>query len=175
MERAPTLGTAEHDTLIEIDPDHFRSVLGHYPTGVSVVSGWREEGRAAGLAIGTFTSVSLEPALVGFCPAMRSGSWPLMRRFGRFCVNVLGADQLDLCERFAAPGAGKFDGVPHRVSASGLPVLEGIIAAIECDIAAEHEAGDHHVVIGRVIALDILRSGDPLLFYRGAYGTFDAL
>lgn len=167
--------TSPLETLIEIDPDHFRSVLGHYPTGVSVVSGWRTEGVAAGLAIGTFTSVSLEPALVGFCPAKRSSSWPMMRRFGSFCVNVLGADQRALCETFATPGVDKFEGVPHRVSAKGLPVLEGIIAAIECDVAAEHEAGDHHVVIGKVVALDILRPGDPLLFFRGSYGTFEAL
>lgn len=163
------------DTLIEIDPSHFRSVLGHYPTGVSVVSGWREKDHAAGLAIGTLTSVSLDPPLVGFCPDKRSGSWPLMRRFGRFCVNVLGADQLDLCEKFATPGADKFDGVSHRLSAHGLPILNGVIASIECDIAAEHDAGDHHFVIGRVLALDILRPGDPLLFFKGAYGTFRAL
>ena len=161
--------------MIEIDPTYFRSVLGHYPTGVSVVTGWREEGDAAGLAIGTFTSVSLDPPLVGFCPAKKSGSWPLMRRFGRFCVNVLGADQLDLCEKFAAPGADKFEGVSHRLSEHGLPVLDGIIAAIECEIAAEHEAGDHHVVIGRVIALDILRAAAPLLFFQGKYGTFETL
>lgn len=170
MEDTERLGT-----MIEIDPAYFRSVLGHYPTGVSVVTGWRGEGEAAGLAIGTFTSVSLDPPLVGFCPAKRSGSWPLMRRFGRFCVNVLGADQLDLCEKFAAPGADKFEGVSHRLSAHGLPVLDGIIAAIECEIAAEHEAGDHHFVIGRVIALDILRAAAPLLFFQGKYGTFDTL
>lgn len=162
-------------TRIEIDPAHFRSVLGHYPTGVSVVTGWRGAGDAAGLAIGTFTSISLDPPLVGFCPAKRSGSWPLMRQFGKFCVNVLGADQLDLCEKFAAPGADKFEGVSHRTSAHGLPVLDGIIAAIECQIAAEHDAGDHHIVIGRVLALDILRAGDPLLFFKGKYGTFEQI
>ncbi|MEO6432935.1 MAG: flavin reductase family protein [Sphingomicrobium sp.] len=162
-------------TMIEIDPAHFRSVLGHYPTGVSVVTGWYDTDRAAGLAIGTFTSVSLDPPLVGFSPAKQSGSWPKMRRFGRFCVNVLGADQLDLCEKFAAPGADKFEGVSHRLSEHGLPVLDGIIAAIECDIADEHDAGDHHVVIGRVIALDILRKAAPLLFFQGRYGTFQPI
>ena len=167
--------TPPHATMIEIDPSHFRSVLGHYPTGVSVVTGWRGEGEAAGLAIGTFTSISLDPPLVGFCPAKLSGSWSQMRRHGRFCVNVLGADQLDLCQQFAAPGADKFEGVSHRVSERGLPVLDGIIAAIECEIAAEHEAGDHHVVIGRVLALDILRVADPLLFFKGRYGTFETL
>jgi len=165
----------ETDTLIEIDPAHFRSVLGHYPTGVCVVSGWRGENDAAGLAIGTFTSVSLNPALVAFCPDKNSGSWPLMRRHGRFCVNVLGADQIELCHRFAARGPDKFHGVSHRLSAHGLPLLDGVVAAIECDIADEYEGGDHTIVVGRVLALEILRPGDPLLFFKGQYGTFTPL
>lgn len=170
MELNPNPGT-----MIEIDPARFRSVLGHYPTGVSVVTGWFDKDRAAGLAIGTFTSVSLNPPLVGFCPAKTSGSWVRMREFGRFCVNILGADQLDICEKFAAPGAGKFEGVAHRLSSNGLPMLDGIIAAIECEIVAEHDAGDHVFVIGRVLALDILRGADPLLFFKGKYGTFEGL
>lgn len=160
-------------TAIEIDPAHFRSVLGHYPTGVCVVTGWRQQGSAAGLAIGTFTSVSLDPPLVGFCPDKRSTSWPLMRRTGRFCVNVLGADQLDLAHKFSTRGEDKFNGVSHGVSVHGLPVLDGVVAAIECDIAAEHDAGDHMFVIGRVLSLETLRSAPPLLFFKGRYGTFD--
>ncbi|MDL2340019.1 MAG: flavin reductase family protein [Pseudomonadota bacterium] len=163
------------DTPIEIDPAHFRSVLGHYPTGVCVVSGWREPGSAAGLAIGTFTSVSLDPPLVGFCPDKRSSSWPLMRRSGRFCVNVLGADQHALSRKFATRGVDKFHGVSHSLSKHGLPVLDGVVAAIECDIAAEHDAGDHLFVIGRVLSLEILRPAAPLLYFKGSYGTFTAL
>ncbi len=163
------------DTAIEIDPAHFRSVLGHYPTGVCVVTGWRAPGSAAGLAVGTFTSVSLNPALVGFCPDKRSSSWPLMRQSGRFCVNVLGADQLDLSHKFSSRGADKFNGVSHGLSKLGLPVLDGIVAVIECEIASEVEAGDHMFVLGRVLSLDILRPAAPLLFFKGRYGTFTAL
>ena len=167
--------TEPTDTPIEIDPAHFRSVLGYYPTGVSVVTGWREENRAVGLAIGTFTSVSLDPPLVGFCPDKRSSSWPLMRRTGRFCVNVLGADQVDLSRKFSARGEDKFHGVSHSLSKHGLPVLDGVVASIECDISAEHDAGDHLFVIGRVLSLEILRPAAPLLFFKGDYGTFSAL
>ena len=167
--------TEPTDTPIEIDPAHFRSVLGHYPTGVSVVTGWREKDRAVGLAIGTFTSVSLDPPLVGFCPDKRSSSWPLMRRTGRFCVNVLGADQVELSHKFSARGKDKFHGVSHSLSKHGLPVLDGVVASIECDISAEHDAGDHLFVIGRVLSLEILRPAAPLLFFKGDYGTFCAL
>ena len=167
--------TEPKDSFLEIDPAQFRSVLGHYPTGVCVVTGKPEGDRAAGLVIGTFTSVSLDPPLVGFCPDKRSSSWPLMRRTGRFCVNVLGADQVDLSRKFSARGEDKFHGVSHSLSKHGLPVLDGVVASIECDISAEHDAGDHLFVIGRVLSLEILRPAAPLLFFKGDYGTFSAL
>lgn len=162
-------------TLIDIDPARFRSVLGHYPTGVCVVTGQADGGRAAGLVVGSFTSVSLDPPLVGFFVGNWSISWPLIRKSERFCVNVLGADQLELAHRFSAPADDKFAGVSHSTSRHGLPVLDGAVAAIECRVEDEREAGDHVMVLGRIIALDILRTADPLLYFRGQYGTFTAL
>lgn len=163
------------ESFLEIDPAQFRSVLGHYPTGVCVVTGKPDGDRAAGLVIGTFTSVSLDPPLVGFFAGKWSTSWPRMRPSGRFCVNVLGADQLDLARRFSAPADDKFEGISHSTSRHGLPILDGAVAAIECDVADEREAGDHYMILGRVIALDILRAADPLLHFRGEYGTFTPL
>lgn len=162
-------------TFIEIDPTRFRSVLGHYPTGVCVVSGLPDCGRAAGLVVGSFTSVSLEPPLVGFFAGKWSSSWPRIRTSGRFCVNVLGSDQLDLAHRFSSTGEDKFAGVSHSTSRHGLPILDGAVAAIECEVLDERDAGDHLMILGRVIALDILRTADPLLFFRGRYGTFSPL
>ncbi|MEO7654264.1 MAG: flavin reductase family protein [Sphingomicrobium sp.] len=162
-------------TLLEIDPTQFRSVLGHYPTGVCVVTGKPDGDRAAGLVIGTFTSVSLDPPLVGFFAGKWSTSWPRMRTSGRFCVNVLGSDQLELARRFSTPGEDKFEGISHSTSRHGLPILDGAVAAIECEVADERDAGDHLMVLGRVIALDILRTTDPLLHFRGEYGTFKPL
>jgi 3-hydroxy-9,10-secoandrosta-1,3,5(10)-triene-9,17-dione monooxygenase reductase component len=159
-------------TVVEIDQSHFRSVLGHYPTGVCVITGRSEGSAAAGLVVGTFASVSLDPPLVGFYPARESRSWGRIREGSRFCVNVLGADQLDLCRKFAARDDDKFVGVSHRTSERGLPILDGVVAAIECDLVDERDAGDHTMVLGRVIALEILRAADPLLFFRGQYGTF---
>jgi flavin reductase (DIM6/NTAB) family NADH-FMN oxidoreductase RutF len=162
-------------TVVEIDQSHFRSVLGHYPTGVCVVTG-RTDGRtAAGLVIGTFSSVSLDPPLVGFYPAIASMSWERIRIDGQFCVNVLGADQIELSHKFAARGGDKFEGVSHRTSPHGLAVLDDVVATIECEVVDEREAGDHVMVLGRVLALDILRSADPLLFFRGQYGTFSPI
>ena len=166
---------ANSETVIEIDQQQFRSVLGHYPTGVCVVTGSPEDERAAGLVVGTFTSVSLEPPLVGFFVRKRSYSWDKIRAGGRFCVNVLGADQRDLAHRFAAPTANKFEGVSHSTSQHGLPILDGVVAAIECELHDERDAGDHNIVLGKVLALNILRVADPLLFFRGQYGTFSPL
>lgn len=175
LQHEPMARPTSSGTVVEIDPAHFRSVLGHYPTGVCVVTGSTDGQTAAGLVIGTFSSVSLKPPLVGFYPALASGSWPKIRAGGRFCVNVLGADQLDLCRKFAARGANKFHDVSHRTSERGLAILDDVVAAIECDVVDEREAGDHTMVLGQVIALEILRSASPLLFFRGQYGTFSPL
>jgi 3-hydroxy-9,10-secoandrosta-1,3,5(10)-triene-9,17-dione monooxygenase reductase component len=157
-----------------IDPAQFRSVLGHYPTGVCVITGHGPDGRAAGMVVGSFSSVSLDPPLVAFFPDRTSSSWPLLRAGGHFCVNVLGENQRDLCRRFAARGGDKFDGVSHRISEGGLPVLDGVVAHIECTIEQELDAGDHTIVLGRVRSLGVEHRGGPLLFVKGAYGRFAA-
>ncbi|SFP64476.1 flavin reductase family protein [Sphingomonas rubra] len=155
-----------------IDGATFRKVLGHYPTGVCVVTAIDGGGQPCGLTVGSFTSVSLDPPLVAFFPDKGSSSWPRIAAAGRFCVNVLGSGQEAVCRRFAARGADKFAGVSHRLSAGGSPILDGVIAWIDCALHAVHEAGDHYIVLGRVIELDIERAGRPLLFFRGRYGAF---
>lgn len=156
----------------EIDGATFRRVLGHYPTGVCVVTAVEDDGTAAGMIVGSFTSVSLDPPLVAFFPDRASTSWPRIERAGKFCVNVLASDQRDLCQRFAAKGGDKFAGVSHRLSANGSPVLDDVVAWIDCVLEAVHEAGDHFIVLGRVCELDIARADQPLLFFRGEYGNF---
>lgn len=155
---------------VEIDPAHFRSVLGHYPTGVCVVTGCAKDGQASGLVVGSFTSVSLRPPLVAFFPDKGSTSWPKVRDCGHFCVNVLGEDQVELCKTFASKGGDKFCDVAHKDSEHGMPVLDGVVAYIECQIEDEIEAGDHTIVLGRVLNLQTARDVRPLLFYKGAFG-----
>ena len=157
------------------DSASFRRVLGHYPTGVCIVTAMEEGTTPAGMAVGSFTSVSLDPPLVAFFPDKRSSSWPRIERAGKFCVNVLASDQLDLCKRFAASGGDKFAGTTHRLSTNGSPILDGVVAWIDCDLHATHDAGDHLIVLGGVRELEVETPNGPLLFFQGAYGRFSEL
>lgn len=147
----------------------FRDVLGCYPTGVCVITALGEHGRRHGLVVGSFTSVSLEPPLVGFFPGKQSSTWRAIEAAGRFCVNVLGADQLETCRRFALKGDDKFDGLICGTSPSGQPLLDDAVAWIDCAIERIIEVGDHWFVTGAVEALGAADRGNPLLFYRGGY------
>jgi flavin reductase (DIM6/NTAB) family NADH-FMN oxidoreductase RutF len=154
-----------------IDAVTFRQVLGHYPTGVSVITSADENGSpAAGMVVGTFTSVSLDPPLVAFLPDKDSTSWPLIADTGRFCVNVLGADQETLCRTFSARGGNKFEGVAWHLSPSGTPILDGVIAWVDCRIEQIVESGDHYIVVGRVLDLAVTSDALPLTFHRGTFG-----
>lgn len=156
-----------------IAPGLFRQVLGHFPTGVTVVTAIDGD-TPVGLAVGSFFSVSLDPPLVGFCPDKQSSSWEVIRRSGRFCVNILADDQEGLSRQFATKGADKFLGVGWTPTADGgSPHLADVLAWIDCRIEAVHDAGDHELCIGRVAALAVEREGRPLVFYRGGYGRFE--
>jgi len=154
------------------DARRFREVLGHYPTGVALVSAVTEEGRPIGMIVGSFTSVSLDPPLVAYLPMLASRTFEVMRRCNTFVVNVLGAEQENLCRRFAAPGEDKWHGVGWRPSPSGAPILDGAVAWIECCTESITQAGDHYVVLGRVEQLEVQDAASPLLFFQGGYGRF---
>jgi 3-hydroxy-9,10-secoandrosta-1,3,5(10)-triene-9,17-dione monooxygenase reductase component len=149
----------------------FRRVLGHFPTGVTVITADPPGHAPVGITIGSFTSVSLDPPLVGFLPQKNSQSWPFIEQSGSFCVNVLGEAQGDLCWKFTKMNDELYDGVEWRKAPSGSPILEGAIAWIDCDIEQVVDAGDHWFVIGRVRHLDS-SDGAPLLFFKGKLGTF---
>ena len=157
------------------EPRRFREVLGHFPTGVAVITGIDVEGSPVGLAIGSFSSVSLRPPLVAFMPDRASTSWPRIRESGRFCVNILGADQEAVCRAFAVSGGNKFAELAWKPAGSGSPIIDGVLAWIDCDIDVVHEAGDHFIVIGAVRDLDVTSTAPPLVFFQGGYGRFSAL
>jgi flavin reductase (DIM6/NTAB) family NADH-FMN oxidoreductase RutF/DNA-binding IclR family transcriptional regulator len=159
----------------EFDGVKFRQVLGHFPTGVAVVTGIDGDGKPAGMAVGSFTSVSLDPPLVAFMPDKSSSSWPKLRESGAFCVNILGAEQESVCRAFAMKGGDKFAELAWRPASSGSPILDGALAWIDCDIDVVHEAGDHYIVIGLVRELDIGTPALPLVFFQGGYGRFSSL
>ena len=162
-----------------IDGQEFRRVLGNYPTGVTVVTAACPTG-PEGMTIGSFTSVSLDPPLVSFCPSQDSDSWIRMRDVGSFCVNVLGDHQADVSTTFASKVEDRFDGLRTRVEATGAPVIEGCVAWIDCRVEAVHAAGDHDIVVGRVVALGAAEAAGepesgPLIFHKGGYGRVSGL
>jgi 3-hydroxy-9,10-secoandrosta-1,3,5(10)-triene-9,17-dione monooxygenase reductase component len=149
----------------------FRQVLGHFCTGVTVITGTGPQG-PAGFACQAFAALSLTPPLVLFCPSRSSATWPVIEQAGRFCVNVLADGQQELARRFGTSGADKFAGVDWSQSPSG-PVLAGALTWVECTVEAVHEAGDHYLVTGLVTGLGPCLAGRPLLFYRGRYAATD--
>jgi flavin reductase (DIM6/NTAB) family NADH-FMN oxidoreductase RutF len=130
------------------------------------------DGEPVGLAVNSFTSVSLDPPLVAFCAAKSSTTWPSIQAAGRFCVNILAEDQEDVSRLFATRGADKFRGMGWRAGESGSPILNGVLAWVDCVTEAEHDAGDHLIVVGRVLDLEVPREDGPLAFFRGGYGRF---
>lgn len=155
------------------DAQQFRKVLGHYPTGVAFVSGVGADGLPVGMVVGSFTSASLDPPLVAFFPSRSSSTFPRLCESETFVVNVLAADQEELCRKFAQKNAvDKWDGVSWHPTTTGAPVLDGAVAWMECDLENQFEVGDHSIVLGRVRELEVGDGGLPLLFFQGGYGRF---
>ena len=156
-----------------INPEYFRQVLGHLPTGVTVVTARTDDG-PVGMAVNSVTSVSLDPPLVLLCAAKSSTTWPLMRAAGRLCVNVMASHHEDLCRQFALKGAQRFAGIAWTERPAG-PGLDDAIAWIDCEIRDEHDAGDHWIVVATVLELEAAKEATPLVFFSGQYGTFSAV
>jgi 3-hydroxy-9,10-secoandrosta-1,3,5(10)-triene-9,17-dione monooxygenase reductase component len=152
-----------------VDPRVMRNVLGHFASGVTVVTADTDDG-PIGFTCQSFSSLSLDPPLIAFAPARTSRTWPRLREIGRFCVNVLAEGQGDLSQTFAGSGADRFDGVPWTPSAHGSPVLEGVVAWIDGELWAEYDGGDHTIAVARVLDLGSHPDRRPLLFHRGSYG-----
>jgi flavin reductase (DIM6/NTAB) family NADH-FMN oxidoreductase RutF len=152
-----------------VDPGVLREVLGHFASGVTVVTAVTDD-RPIGFTCQSFSSLSLDPPLVAFAPARTSRTWPQLRDIGRFCVNVLAEGQDDVSQNFARSGTEKFDGVPWRPSPHGAPVLEDVVAWIDGELWAEYDGGDHTIVVARVLDLGAHPDRRPLLYHRGAYG-----
>jgi len=154
--------------VLRPDAASFRAVLGHFATGITVITAMDGD-EPVGLAANSFTSVSLDPPLVLVCMAHTSATWPAIRDSGHFAVNILGEHQEDTCRRFGAKTGDRFEGVGWDHGKTGSPILHGAIAYLDCVIDAEHEAGDHMIVVGRVVDLGMPTEGGPLLFWRGGY------
>lgn len=151
-----------------IDPDLFRTVLGNFASGVAVVTAM-DDGEPVGLTAQSFTSLSLDPPLVMFCPKSTSTSWPRIEHAAHFAANILAQDQDALGIQFARSGGDKFAGVEWTPGPSGAPLLSGVLAHIDCTIEAVHPGGDHQIVVGRVLHLAADAAKKPLVYFRSAF------
>lgn len=148
--------------------ERFRHVLGRYPTGVCAITSI-DDGQPVGMIVGSFSSASLVPPLVAFFPDEKSTTWPRIERSRRFCVNVLSEHQQEVCRALSSKHPDKFCGISFDILPSGMPVVHGAVAWIDCVLHAVHEAGDHKIVLGKVEDLDAIEGLRPLLFFQGGY------
>ncbi|WP_107706287.1 flavin reductase family protein [Nocardioides allogilvus] len=151
-------------------PDELRRAMGAFASGVTVVTGL-ESDEPIGFACQSFASVSLDPPLILFCADHRGRAWPRIRTAGRFTVNVLAEEQQDLCARFGSSRGVKFDGLDWDVSRWGTPSLRDVLLRVHAEVHEVHVAGDHDVVLGRVLEVELLEQEPPMIFYRGGFGV----
>jgi flavin reductase (DIM6/NTAB) family NADH-FMN oxidoreductase RutF len=157
-----------------VDIDQLRRVLSHFASGVVVVTGVVQDS-PFGLTCQSFTSLSLDPPMVLFCPSKSSTSWPRLATAPCLCINVLSAGQHRLSEGFARSGTDKFAGVAWSPTPHGAPALDGAAAHVEARISARYDGGDHHIVTCVVDALSGGSDPDPLLYFRSGYHALDGL
>ena len=160
-----------NEQSVAIDPRRFREVCGQYATGVAVVTASAGQGRQIGVTVNSFTSVSLEPPLVQFSLDRKASVFPIFTTTDHFVINVLSTGQRQLSSRFALRSDG-FEEVTVAVGVYGCPVIGGCLANIECEKYAVYDGGDHVIILGRVVELHCAPANEPLLFFRGSYGTF---
>lgn len=153
------------------DSREFRQLLGNWATGVAVITGIGPDGHPVGFACNSFTSVSLDPPLVLFCIGREASSWPAIHASGRFTVNILDESQRPLSNQFTSKNGDRFAGVRWQPADTG-PALDDAVAVLTAQTFSEVDGGDHVVVIGRVLAFDVRADAEPLLFWRGQYGSF---
>ncbi len=151
-----------------IDELELRRVMGHFATGVTVVTTVTPTGELSGLTANAVASVSLRPPLVLVCVDKTAESHPHIAQSKVFTINILSDLQETVSRRFAGKGPDKFVGISYRLGANGAPILDGVIAYLECVLKAAYEGGDHTIYVGEVTQAETF-SGKPLLFYRGGY------
>lgn len=151
-----------------IDRNELRRVMGHFATGVTVITTHSEDGKPFGLTANAFSSVSLDPPLLLVCVDKKAESYPYFEQSKVFTVNILSDGQEALSRRFAVSGGAKFEGVAYHMGANGAPILEGSLAYMECTLYASYDGGDHTIYLGEVQQAETVER-KPLLFYRGGY------
>ena len=153
-----------------VDPHAFRAAMGAFATGVAIVTA-TDNGAWFGMTVNSLTSVSLDPCLLLICPRRGSATGNAMKASGMFAVNLLNKSQKELASRFVGNIADRFNGVGVEIGTRGLPILHDALSHFECVVRNVHAGGDHDIVIGEVVSCH-RREGDPLVFFRGAFGDY---
>jgi flavin reductase (DIM6/NTAB) family NADH-FMN oxidoreductase RutF len=153
-----------------VSPAQLRDAMGHFATGVTVITSVDSSGRPVGTTASAVASLSLEPPLVLACFDLASVTLKAIKGHGAFVVNVLGARQRHLSANFARRGlAAAWEGVRHRSGPTGSPRLDGVLAVVECTVEHALPGGDHEIIVGRVRQVETSGHGTPLVFWRGGY------
>jgi flavin reductase (DIM6/NTAB) family NADH-FMN oxidoreductase RutF len=163
--------TAIQGTEQTFSERELRDAVGHFPTGVTVVTTVTPAGERVGATVSSFNSVSLQPPLILFSMARGSRAFPVWLAAQHFAINVLAQDQGRLSTTFARALTDKWDGARFRIGSHGVPVLAGSLACLECDRYAHYDGGDHLIILGRVVALHANKGSNaaPLVFFRSKY------
>jgi flavin reductase (DIM6/NTAB) family NADH-FMN oxidoreductase RutF len=151
-----------------MDVNHFRRVCAQFCTGIAIASAVDSQGQPHGMTINSFTSVSLEPSLVLICVDLTSNLLPIFEECGRYGLSFLGMEHREIASRFAQRGQDRFGRVPWLVGSTGVPLIPGALAHLECRIATRVTAGDHAVLIAEAVSADI-HTGSPLLYFESGY------
>jgi flavin reductase (DIM6/NTAB) family NADH-FMN oxidoreductase RutF len=159
------------EASMPIDKNELRRIMGHFATGVTVITTISSEGAPYGLTANAFMSVSLEPPLLLISVDRKAESYPFFEQSKVFTINILRDDQEGLSRRFAVSGGNKFEGVAYHRGANNVPILEDTLAHIECRLNVAYDGGDHTLYLGEILEAET-REGKPLLFYRGGYRAF---
>jgi flavin reductase (DIM6/NTAB) family NADH-FMN oxidoreductase RutF len=157
---------------LSVTPDEFRSVLGRFPSGVTVVTTKAGDGSDQGMTVSAFSSVSLDPPLVLICIEKTASAYNALTAAPGFVVNILSVSQEQIARRFSIVDIDRFEGVGYSRSPNGLAVLDDVLGVIECATFAMHDAGDHTIIVGEVEAARA-QNGTPLLYYRGGYAQLE--
>jgi 3-hydroxy-9,10-secoandrosta-1,3,5(10)-triene-9,17-dione monooxygenase reductase component len=155
----------------DLSRDRMRQIMGSFCSGITIITTQTPEG-PAGFTCQSFTSLSMDPPLIAFNPMKASTSWPRIREMGTFCVNILSTDSRQVSGQFARSGADKFEGVTHSHSPLGNPILDCALAWVDCELEAEYDGGDHTIVVGEVVWLEVGSADEPaLVWFRSDFTT----
>lgn len=157
---------------MSLDPDAFRAVMGRFASGVTIVTATDEMGAAYGMTVSAFASVSLEPPLVAVCIDRAASLHETLSNASYFAINILASTQEPIARRFADTGAQRFEGIGYRNGESGVPILNDVLAFVECKRTSSTTAGDHTIIIGETVAAS-MRDARPLLYYRGGFAQLE--